>query len=65
MKTADELLKCAQRELAMRERVYPRQVEQGKMAPQTADHETECMAQIVELLREKAKAENPQQDLFG
>lgn len=65
MKTAAELLKCAERELAMRERVYPRRVAEGKMSPDSADHETECMAQIVELLCEKAKAEDPQQDLFA
>ena len=65
MKTAKELLKCAQRELAMRERVYPRRVAEGKMSQQSADHETDCMAEIVKLLEEKAKAEDPQQDLFG
>lgn len=65
MKTAAELLKCAQRELAMRERVYPRRLAEGKMSQQSADHETDCMAAIVKLLEEKAKAEDPQQDLFG
>lgn len=46
---ADQI-KCAKRELAMRRRVYPKWVMQGRMTKEMADHETNAMAAIVETL---------------
>lgn len=50
MKTLDEQLQAARRELEMRKRVYPNWVARGKMTQAKADHETECMADIVNSL---------------
>jgi hypothetical protein len=44
--TADKLA-CAERELKMRQRVYPRWVEQGKLSLGKSEHELACMAAIV------------------
>ena len=44
--TADKLA-CAKRELAMRERVYTRWVEENKMSAGKAAHEIACMQEIV------------------
>jgi hypothetical protein len=44
--TADKLA-CAERELAMRLRVYPRWVEEGKMSADKAKREVACMEEIV------------------
>ena len=49
----EDLIKCAQRELAMRERVYPKRISEGRMKETTADHEINCMAAILHLLQEK------------
>lgn len=54
-KTIDEQIKCAQRELGMRKMVYPRRVAEGKMLPQTAQHETDCMAAILQTLEQVKK----------
>jgi hypothetical protein len=43
-------LACARRELQMRERVYPRRVLEGRMPPDMAQRETECMLDIVNTL---------------
>lgn len=43
--TADKLA-CAERELAMRNRLYPHWVEQNKMSAGKAAHEIACMEQI-------------------
>lgn len=45
--TAAEKLACADRELKMRRRVYPRWVELGKMSQKQADHEIACLESIV------------------
>ena len=39
---------CAQRETKMRQRVYPRWIENGKMTQANADHEIAVMAAIAE-----------------
>jgi hypothetical protein len=57
MKPISELLKCAERELAMRERVYPKRVQEGKMDAVKAAHELECMKDIVQLLGEMGQKE--------
>jgi hypothetical protein len=45
-----DLLECAQREVAMREAVYPKRVANGKMTLKSAQHEIACMERIVDLL---------------
>lgn len=49
-----DLLACARRELAMRRKVYPRQVALGRMKQSDADRETAHMAAIVTLLEAAA-----------
>ena len=44
--TAEEKQKCAERELRMRSRVYPRWVEQGRMSSANAEREIALMAAI-------------------
>jgi hypothetical protein len=51
MKTLEEQVKCAERELAMRKAVYPRWVGFGKMTQKKMDHEIECMRAVVETLK--------------
>lgn len=42
---------CAERELKMRRRAYPRWVEQGRMTQLQADREIRAMEAVVETLR--------------
>jgi hypothetical protein len=46
------LIKCAERELGLRQTVYPRKIATGNMSLKTAQHELTCMRKIVELLKE-------------
>jgi hypothetical protein len=57
MITSEDKAKCAERELRMRERVYPRWIAAGKMKPQQAEHEIETMRAIADDYRAKAQAE--------
>lgn len=50
MKTIAEQLDAARRELAMRKKVFPGWVTAGRMSREKAQHETDCMAAIVETL---------------
>lgn len=50
--TTTDLIKCAEREVAMRKRVYRNRVRDGKMEQRTADHEIACMEEIVRRLRD-------------
>ena len=56
IRTADKL-KCAERELKMRQRVYARFVDAGKMTAAAAAHEIACMAAIVEDYRKLCENE--------
>lgn len=47
MTTVADKLACAQRELSMRKRVYPRWVEQGYMSQTKASYEIRMMEEIV------------------
>lgn len=49
---------CAERELQMRQRVYPRWVQIGKMSAEKARYEIECMRAIVEDYRKIAYGES-------
>lgn len=55
--TAQELLDCAERELRLRRRVYPRQVQAGRMTQKLATTEIAKMEAIVALLEERAIGE--------
>jgi len=57
---------AVKRELAMRERVYPRWVDAGKTTQAKADHELAVMREVLatlERLRDSRPTE--QQDIFG
>jgi hypothetical protein len=45
--TTDDMLKCAQRELALRKNAYPRWIAAGKMSEGGAKHQIDAMAAIV------------------
>jgi hypothetical protein len=44
------LLKCCQRELAFRTRVYPRMVANGKISEKKAEEEIELMRSVVDFM---------------
>ena len=46
----DQMIACVEREIGMRERVYPRWVEQKKMLQTTADQELARMRAVRDLL---------------
>lgn len=48
--TIDQMVQCVDREIGMRERVYPRWVEQKKMLQATADLELARMRAVRDLL---------------
>jgi hypothetical protein len=50
LKTIPEMLAAAKREWIMRQRVYPRWVQEGRMKEDQAQHEIDCMECIVHLL---------------
>ena len=47
----DDMIRCADREVAMRKRVYPEWVNDGRMSWDKAEHEIECMEAIAEKLK--------------
>jgi hypothetical protein len=59
------LIKCAARELHMRETVYPRRAQQGHMSPDEAENEIACMRAILENLKAQAPDEPLQGSLLG
>lgn len=44
--TMDEMIACVEREIAMREKVYPRRIAQGMMKLERADREIEIMKAV-------------------
>lgn len=50
--TIQEQVACAEREVRMRARVYPRWVQQGRMSPAKMKAETAAMEAIVKTLKE-------------
>jgi hypothetical protein len=52
-----ELIACAERELGLREKIYPQRVRDGRMSRQFADDQIGKMAEIVRRLRELAQAD--------
>ena len=55
MKTLPELIKCVEREIKMREAVYPGQVRAEKLSEEKAAHEIQCMKDILALLQFKGE----------
>lgn len=55
--TMAEKLACAEREVALRKRVYANRIETGRMSKEKAAHEIACMAEIAEDYRELAAKE--------
>jgi hypothetical protein len=56
MKTLDEQIDCARRELAMRRTCYPKWIAQGRLKQEKAAHEIEAMESIVETLEQIKEA---------
>jgi hypothetical protein len=56
MKTLDEQIDCARRELAMRRACYPKWVAAGRLKQEKAEHELATMADIVETLEQIKEA---------
>lgn len=52
--TRQDMLGCARRELAMRQRAYPRFVQQGRMTADEATRETAIMGAIVQVFEGEA-----------
>lgn len=48
-------LECVKREIAMRKRVYPRWIEQGRMTQKKADDEIAAMEAVLETVTEAAQ----------
>ncbi len=45
--TLEDQISAVTREIALRERVYPKWTEMGRMTKQKADHETACMKAVL------------------
>ncbi len=50
--TLEAMIACVRRELAMRKNVYPKWVESGRMKPDDADHQINCMQAVHDKLSE-------------
>lgn len=59
-KTIEELIECAKKEAAFRQRRYPLAVRQGRANADDVRHEIQCMEEIVSVL-ETVKANPPGQ----
>ena len=49
--TFDDMIKCVEREIGMRQRVYPKWVVAKKMSQEKADFEIKCMMAILDQLK--------------
>lgn len=49
--TLEQQIECIERELRMREQVYPRRIEAGRMTRDQADRELLCMRAVLDTLR--------------
>ena len=52
----DQMIACVEREIGMRQRVYPRWVEQKKMLQATADQELARMRAVLQYLSSRKDA---------
>lgn len=55
--TIAQLIVCAQRELGLRDHVYPRLITSGKMTREKAEQEKAMMRAIIEELQEREREE--------
>jgi len=55
--TLAEQIKCIEREIGYRKRVYPRLVDQGRMKLDQSDYQIAAMEAVLATLRDAAKAE--------
>lgn len=62
--TTDAKLKAVRREIAMRERVYPNRVANGRMTQFEADREIAVMRAIEQDYADRTERERNQLDLF-
>ena len=58
-------LRCAERELRMRKRVFPKLVREDTMTQARAEHELACMSAIVETLKKLLEESYGQGELFA
>lgn len=63
--TREELIESVERELRLRERVYARQVELGKLSHKTSEHEKGAMRAVLAVLRQLPATPPAQPGLFG
>lgn len=63
--TLEEMMDEIKREIKMRERVYPRWIENGRMPKQDADLQMLKMRAFRALLETELKKNHAQGDLFG
>lgn len=54
--TIDQMIACVKREVSMRERVYPRWIEAGRMTPEKADAELNTMRAVLKKLERERDA---------
>jgi hypothetical protein len=59
----DDMIKCIEREIGMRMRVYPRWVEQKKMTQEKALNEINTMQAVLEQLKKDKDNEQPRLSL--
>ena len=59
----DDMIKCIEREIGMRKRVYPRWVEQKKMTQEKALNEINTMQAVIEQLKKDKDNEQPRLSL--
>jgi hypothetical protein len=55
--TLRDLVKCAEREIGLRRRVYPNRVDTGRMSQREADRQIAMMEAIAARLREEERSE--------
>ena len=65
MATREEMLACVEREIKMRERVYPDWTQMGRMSPKKAAHELATMRAVREVIVALPIEPSKQADLFG
>lgn len=49
--TFEDMIKCVEREIGMRKKVYPRWVEAKKISQEKADFEIKCMTAFLDQLK--------------
>lgn len=65
MMSPQEMLACVEREIRMRERVYPEWVKLGRMSARKAEHELATMRAVREVIAALPVEPPPQASLFG